>query len=435
MKITIVGTGYQGLVVGTCLAENGHSITYVDRESDRIEGLKQGVLPLHEPGLEELVARNIEEERLTFTSDLAEAVSECLMVFLCMSIRTAEDGFVDISNVLETAEQIAEAMDGYRIIVNKGTCPPGTAEAIEQAVRERTSHPFDVVANPDFLKEGAAVDDFMRPDRVVIGCDDVRVREIMRELYNPFLRTGRPLLLMSQRSAEMTKYATNVMLAARISLMNQLADICEAYTASISEVRDGVASDYRIGPNFLFPGIGFGGVGLPNDLASCSKLARDRGLDNDLIEAIQNVNVRRRTQFLERILNFYADGMAGKRIAIWGASFKPRTDDLQGAPALHIIDGLLDAGAQVVVFDPTAAAKVRQHYGDRVQLVPKYYAAIEEADGLVIMTEWNEFRRPDYARMAKLMRQPVIFDGRNLYTPRVMAEHGFHYFSVGRPAV
>ncbi len=435
MRIAIVGTGYQGLVVGTCLAENGHQIICVDRDAQRIQSLSQCVMPIHEPGLEELVARNLEEERLSFTTDLTDAVAESLMIFLCVGTPIQEDGFADTRGVIRAAEQIARVMTGYRIIVNKTTSPPGTGDEIEEAVRKNTEHTCDVVANPDFLKEGSAIDDFMRPDRVVIGCEDVRVREIMKELYSPFLRTGKPFLSMSRRSAEMTKFATNVMLAARISLMNQLADICTAYEADVAEVREGIAADYRIGPTFLFPGIGFGGQGLPRDLASCIKLAREKGLECDLIEAVQKVNERQREKFLRRILDYFGSAIAGKRIAIWGASFKPRTDDLRGAPALYLIDRIREAGAQVVIFDPAASKRLRDIYEDTIEIANKYYDALEGADALVIVTEWNEFRRPDYERMGKLMRERVIFDGRNLYTPKVMQAHGFKYFSVGRPSV
>ncbi len=435
MKIAIVGTGYQGLVVGTCLAENGHHVVCVDRDADRIADLREGRMPIYEPGLEELVTRNLEEERLGFTTELAHAVSDALMVFLCVGTPAQEDGETDISGLLDAVRQIAEATNGYRILVNKTTCPPGTAEEMARVLQAHTSHPCDVVVNPDFLKEGAAIDDFMRPDRVIIGCDDVRVREIMKELYSPFLRTGKPFLPMSQRSAELSKYATNLMLASRISLMNQLADLCEAYDANIADIRESLAADYRVGSTFLFPGIGFGGSGLPKDVATCVRLAQAKEVDCDLIAAVQAVNQRRRAQFLQRILTFYGDAVAEKRIAIWGASFKPRTDDLRGAPALDIIEGLCNVGAEVVVFDPAAAPKLRQRFGDAITVAPKYYQALEDADGLVIVTEWNEFRRPDYERMAKLMRERVIFDGRNLYTPQVIQKAGFRYFSIGRPAL
>ncbi len=423
------------MVVGTCLAENGHQVTCVDRKGDRIEGLRASRMPIHEPGLEELVARNLEEERLSFTTDLAEAVGDCLMILLCVGTLSDDEGVADAAGLLETAKLISQAIDGYRIVVNKSTCPPGTAAQVEAVIREHTEHPCDVVVNPDFLKEGTAVDDFMRPDRVVIGCEDVRVREIMKELYSPFLRTGKPFLAMDKHSAEMTKYATNVMLATRLSLMNQLSDICSAYGASIADVREGLAADYRIGSAFLFPGIGFGGQGLPRDLATCIRLAEDKGLPCDLLEAVQSVNKRRRSQFLDSIREYYGAALPEKRIALWGCSFKARTDDLRGSPAIDIIDGLLAEGVEVVVYDPAASAQLREHYGNAVACAPKYYAALEEADGLVIATEWTEFRRPDYDRMGSLMREKVIFDGRNLYTPKVMQEHGFRYFSIGRPAV
>jgi UDPglucose 6-dehydrogenase len=429
MNITMVGTGYQGLVVATCLAENGHQITCVDRKADRIAQLQRGELPIHEPGLEELVARNLEEERLTFTTDMKSAVQASLTVFLCVGMRdSAQRG-------LEACKGIAQAMDGYRIIVNKGACPPGTAEDMEAVFRENSSHPFDLVVNPDFLKEGNAIDDFMRPDRMVIGCDDVRVREIMRELYSPFLRTGKPFLFMDKRSAEMSKLATNVMLAARISMMNQLADLCEAYGADIGCVREGLASDERIGSTFLFPGLGFGGSGLNKDLRTCIQMAKKKSVSCDLLDAVDNVNVRRRQLFLQRILDHYGADIVGKRLAMWGASFKPRTDDLREAPSLEIIEGLRKAGAEVAIYDPVATPSLRERFGEEITLHTRYYQALEDADGLIIVTEWNEFRRPNYERMASLMREKVIFDGRNLYTPEVIHEQGFRYFSIGRPPV
>lgn len=435
MKITIIGTGYQGLVTGTCFAENGHRVICMDKDTDRIALLKKGIPPLHEPGLEELIIRNMEEERLSFTSDLGDAVRDSLMIFLCVGTPANEEGDTDLSGILGVARQIAEVMEGYRIIVNKCTCPPGAAEQLEAIIRAHTGHPADVVVNPDFMKEGSAVDDFLRPDRVIIGCREIRVNEIMKEMYGPFLRTGKPLLVMSPRSAEMAKYATNVMLAARISVMNQLADVCEFCDADISEVREAVGTDGRIGPTFLFPGIGFGGSGLPRDLAVCERLAEEHDAPHDLLTAIRAVNEGRRTRFLQQILDYYGDSICEKKIALWGASFKARTDDVRGAPALFIIDGLCRAGASVTVYDPVAAGKLADRYGDALNIAAKYYAALEGADGLVIMTEWNEFRRPDYMRMGELMREKVIFDGRNLYTPAIMETHGFRYFSIGRKPV
>lgn len=435
MKIAILGTGYQGLVTGTCFAENGHRVICMDKNADRIALLNRGIPPLHEPGLEELMTRNREEERLSFTADFAEAVRNSVMIFLCVGTPADEQGRTDLSGLFEVVRQVAGAMDGYRILVNKCTCPPGTADRIEDLLHEQSGHPADVVVNPDFMKEGSAVDDFLRPDRVIIGCREIRVNEIMKEMYDPFLRTGKPLLIMSPRSAEMAKYATNVMLAARISLMNQLADICEHYDADIGEVREAVGSDFRIGPTFLFPGIGFGGSGLPRDLATCERLAGEKHIPHELLTAIRTVNENRRARFLRQILDHYGEAIGGKRLAVWGASFKARTDDVRGAPALFIIDGLCRAGASVTVYDPVASGKLEDRYGNTVTIASKYYGALEGADGLVIMTEWNEFRRPDYARMGDLMREKVIFDGRNLYTPAILKSHGFRYYSIGRKAV
>ncbi len=435
MKITIIGTGYVGLVTGTGLAENGHDVTCVDIDESRIAPLLQGKLPIYEPGLEELVVRNVEEERLHFTTDLTAAVEDCVLVFLCVGTPLGEDGAMDLSAVMGAAEQVAKAITGYRVIANKSTCPVGTAKVLREHIASLTDHPFDVVVNPEFLKQGAAVDDFMRPDRIVVGCDDVRVEEIMKELYTPFLRTGKPFLAMSPESAEMTKLAVNVTLATRISLMNELAGISAAVGADIGAVREAIATDSRIGPAYLFPGLGYGGSCLPKDVKSCAVLAHRVGLEAPLLEACSTVNTHTTTRFIERVLTYYGDAIGEKQIALWGLSFKPRTDDLRGAPSLRVIDALLEKGAEVVAYDPVASSKARAMYGDRIRVVAKGYEALEDADGLIIATEWNEFRRPDYERMAGLMRDKVIFDGRNLYTPAVLAKHGFRYFSIGRPDV
>ncbi len=435
MKITVIGTGYVGLVVGTGLAENGHFITCVDRDTAKIETLSKGKLPIYEPGLEELIARNLEEERLRFTSDLDEAVASSLLVFICVGTPSREDGGADTSEVLSCAEQVARAMKGYHIVVIKSTCPVGTADRIREVIAGITSSPFDIVVNPEFLKEGAAVDDFMRPDRILIGCSDVRVQEIMKELYSPFLRTGKPILCMSERSAEMTKYAVNTMLASRISLINEFANIAEAYGADITEVREGLMADSRIGSTYLFPGLGFGGSCLPKDVVACAHSAREKGVACDMIEAIARVNDRQVRIFAQRILDFYGPDISEKRVAIWGASFKPRTDDIRHAPAMYIVDALLEAGAAVVVYDPVAGPKVREAYGDRVTVGTKYYGVLQDADGLVIATEWREFHNPDFERMGTLMRQRVIFDGRNLYSAKALAPHGFQYFGIGRGSV
>jgi UDPglucose 6-dehydrogenase len=389
-------------------------------------------MPVYEPGLEELLTRNIEEERLRFTTNIEEAVADFLLVFLCLGTPPLKDGQHDIAAVMDTVSEVARAMDGYRIIVNKSTVPVGTTARIAERMRELTSHEFDVVANPEFTKEGGAVDDFMRPDRIVVGCEDVRVQEIMRELYAPFLRTGKPILIMDIASAEMSKLALNAMLATRISVMNEFATFCEAAGANVSSVREAVAADERIGPAYLFPGLGFGGSCLPKDVIATAAWAEAQGLTAPLLRAVADVNDRMLIRFIDRILAFYGDAIGQKQLAIWGVTFKPRTDDLRGAPALGVIDALLDAGASIHAYDPVAGKKLSALYGDSLRIARKNYEALENADGLVICTEWNEFRRPDYDRMAELMREKVIFDGRNLYTPAILKRNGFQYFSVGR---
>ena len=435
MKIAVVGCGYVGLVVGTGLAENGHFVTCVDRDAEKVQLLSEGKLTIYEPGLEELTVRNLEEERLRFTSDLDAAVENSLLVFICVGTPSLDDGRADISEVIASAEQVARAMQGYHIVVLKSTCPVGTADRIREAMAGLTSHPFDVVVNPEFLKEGAAMDDFMRPDRILIGCGDVRVQEIMKELYAPFTRTGKPMLCMSVRSAEMTKYSVNAMLASRISLMNELANIAQACGADIGEVREGLMADSRLGSTYLFPGLGFGGSCLPKDMVACAQFAHAQGVPSDMLDAITAVNERQIALFTKQVVDYYGSAIGTKRIALWGASFKPRTDDIRHAPALRVIDGLLEAGAAVAVYDPVAGPKLRAHYGGRITVGVKNYAVLEGADGLVIATEWREFHYPDFERMAALMRERTIFDGRNLYSPKVLANQGFRYFSIGRPSV
>jgi UDPglucose 6-dehydrogenase len=435
VKITVVGTGYVGLVVGTCFAETGHNVHCVDIDAEKVARLSQGQLPIYEPGLEELVNRNIEEERLKFTTDIESAVKDSLCVYLCVGTPRKENGEADMSHTLAAAEQVARAMNGYRVIVIKSTCPLGTANQLQALIGGITKHPFDVVVNPEFLRQGAAVDDFMRPNHVVIGTDDVRVQEIMKELYAPFVRTGKPILVMDIRSAELLKYATNAMLATRISFMNELANICEAFGGDITHVQDGLAADSRFGTSYLFPGLGYGGSCLPKDVSALAHVARLKGLNCDILDAVGAVNERQKDRFVQRILDYYGGAIGEKRIAVWGASFKPKTDDLREGPSLKLIDALLAHNAEVAVYDPVAGPRVRERYGDAVTIAEKNYDALRDADGLAIVTEWNEFRRPDYARMGELMREKVIFDGRNVYTPDMMKEHGFRYFSIGRQPV
>lgn len=435
MKIVVVGTGRVGLVTGTCLAENGHFVTCVGRDATLVKELRKGTIPFYEPGLEELLVRNLEEERLCFETGLGEAVSDCLLIFLCIGVSETESGEPNLQPLLDAASGIGAAMTGYRILVNKSTCPVGTAEQVQDALRKVTTHPFDVVVNPEFLKEGAAVDDFMRPDRIVIGCEDVRVLEIMRELYAPFLRTGKPFISMGIRSAELAKYATDTMLAARITLMNELANVAEAYGADISEIQNVLMSDSRIGSTYLFPGIGMGGAWLPRSPGVLARLASEKDLPCGILEGIGSTNDWQQDAFVRRILTFYGEQIKEKRIAIWGVSFKPKTDDLRNAPALRVIDGLIKAGAEVRAYDPVAGKRLKEHYGDKVTVAPKMYACIEETDGVVICTEWREFHYPDFERMANSMRQRVIFDGRNLFTPKTLQQHDFTYFGVGRQPI
>ena len=435
MKIAIVGTGYVGLVVGTGFAENGHWVTCIDHDTQRIHALQNGEMPFYEPGLEELVIRNVEEERLQFTTSIAEGVADKLLVFLCVDTPQLDDGSPNTAHVFEAVDEIGRALTGYAIVVTKSTCPVGTTEQIRERMAGLTSHPFDVVANPEFLKEGNAMDDFMRPDRVVVGCEDVRVLEIMRELYAPFLRTGKPFLAMDIRSGEMAKYAMNAMLAARISLVNELANIAEAYGADIVRVREALMSDSRLGSTYLFPGIGFGGSCLPKDVKAAAQMARLKGLGCAMLEGITATNEAQCERFIERVVAHYGDSLPAKRLAVWGASFKPRTDDVREAPALKVIDALVERGAEVVAYDPVAGSKLASIYGDRLRLAPKMYVCLEEAHGLLIATEWREFHNPDFERMGNLMRERVVFDGRNLYSPKAMKEYGFHYYSVGRPSI
>lgn len=432
MKIAIVGTGYQGLVAGTCLAETGHQVIGVEEDETRIAALQGGRIPFHEPGLEELLNRNLEEERLAFTTDIVAAVKDSLSILFCVNPPVEESGAVDTSRLMALAAEVARSMPGYRLFINKGACPPGTAAALEETFARHTSHPFDVIVNPDFLKTGKAIDDFMQPDRVIVGCEDVRVQELIREIYSPFLRTGRPVLFMSKTSAEMAKYATNVMLASRISMMNQLADICAAVGADITQVREAVASDDRIGSTFLFPGLGYGGDHLPRDVDACIRFAGEHGVGTEMLRAVKDVNERVQERFTRRILDYYGDAIAEKTIACWGVTFKPRTDDIRGSIPIRIIDALLERGASIRVHDPMAAAHLTARYGDRVHVATKPYDALEGAHGLIIGTEWSNYRRPAFSQMAEIMAERVIFDGRNLYTPRDVEEHGFEYFSVGR---
>ncbi len=431
MKIAVIGSGYVGLVVGACMAETGNDVVCVDKDEAKIRMLRRGKVPIYEPGLEELVRRNKAEGRLVFTTQLARAVKQSQVIFIAVGTPQGEDGSADLQHVLGVAKDIAKAMEGYKVIVDKSTVPVGTAERVREIIRRETTHPFSVVSNPEFLKQGAAVDDFMKPDRVVIGAEDPRGAEIMVALHKPFTRTGAPIMVMDCASAELSKYASNALLATRISFMNEVANVCEAYGADVDQVRKAVGSDRRIGPSFLFPGVGYGGSCFPKDVKALVRFSADRKYDFKMLKAVDTVNELQK-KLLARKIESHFGSLKGKTIAVWGLAFKPKTDDMREAPAVVLINTLLDKGAKVQVFDPEAMKVARGIFGAKITYAPKSYDALRGADALAIVTEWSEFREPDFARMRKLMRHPVIFDGRNIYDPKQIKEHGFTYNSIGR---
>jgi UDPglucose 6-dehydrogenase len=431
MKLTIVGSGYVGLVAGTCFADSGNDVICIDVDAGKIKALNGGKIPIYEPGLEELVHKNVREKRLSFSTDLTAAVGQSEVVFIAVGTPEGESGDADLQYVLSAAEQIGRALKGYTIIVDKSTVPVGTADRVRGAVAKVTDQPFDVVSNPEFLKEGAAIDDFLKPDRVVIGTNSEHARKIMAELYGPFVRTENPILYMDPRSAELTKYAANAMLATRISFMNDMAMICERVGADVDAVRKGMGADKRIGYPFLFPGVGYGGSCFPKDVKALIATARDLGIEFDLLRAVERTNDGQKRLMLQRAARHYGD-LAGKHFAVWGLAFKPRTDDMREAPSLVMLEGLLGKGATLAAHDPVATQVAKRHFGDRVRYTETPYEALEGADGLFVLTEWNDFRRPDFDRMKKLMKQPVVFDGRNIFDPARMRERGFVYFGIGR---
>jgi UDPglucose 6-dehydrogenase len=431
MKIAVIGTGYVGLVAGACLAENGNEVICVDKDSSKVRALQRGRIPIYEPGLEELVRRNRHEKRLTFTTDLTKGVRASQIVFIAVGTPTGEDGSADLSHVLDVARQIGKSMNGYKVVVDKSTVPVGTSEKVRETIKKETSQPFSVVSNPEFLKQGAAIDDFMKPDRVVIGADDQRAAEIMKELYAPFTRTGAPIMLMDPASAELCKYAANAMLATRISFMNEMANVCEVVGADVDAVRRAVASDRRIGPAFLFPGVGYGGSCFPKDVKAIIKFAAERNYEFEILRAVEHVNERQKVRLLVKMKHHFGS-LKGKRIAVWGLAFKPKTDDMREAPAVPLINGLLDAGATVTAYDPEASKVARGIFGTRIDIKDKSYDALSGADALVIVTEWHEFREPDWIKIKKAMKTPVIFDGRNIYNPDQLRGLGFTYHSMGR---
>ena len=434
MRVGVFGAGYVGLVTGTCFAEMGNDVVICDVNEERVAELRRGRIPIYEPGLEEMLDRNLENDRLTFTTDAREAVRTSEVIFIAVGTPSDEDGSADLSHVLDVAREIGRHADGPRIVVNKSTVPVGTGAKVREVLAETSSQEFSVVSNPEFLKEGTAVEDFMKPDRVVVGTDDHRTREIMRRLYAPFVRTGNPIYFMDVASAEMTKYAANAMLATRITFMNEIANLCELVGANVDEVRIGVGSDRRIGPAFLFPGAGFGGSCFPKDVQALERLADQVGYGFPIMRAVHAVNETQKRVLGSKIRQYFGEDLEGRRFAVWGIAFKPRTDDIREAPALVLIEDLLSAGAEVAVFDPEAMDNARRVLGDRVVFSDSAHEALEEADALVVVTEWNEFRFPDFDRIKNALKEPIVFDGRNVYDPRTMSDLGFIYFSVGRPS-
>ncbi|MER3499564.1 MAG: UDP-glucose 6-dehydrogenase [Chitinophagaceae bacterium] len=434
MKIAVVGTGYVGLVSGTCFAETGNTVTCVDVDENKIKKLNNGEITIYEPGLEKLFLRNQREERLKFTTNLAEAVKEALIIILALPTPPNEDDSADLTHVLQVADDLGKIISDYKIVVDKSTVPVGTAEKVRDAIAKNYKGKFDVVANPEFLREGFAVEDFMKPDRVVVGTRSEKAKKVLTELYAPFMRQDNRIIFMDERSAELTKYAANSFLAVKISFMNEIANLCEKLGADVDLIRRGIGADERIGKRFLFPGIGYGGSCFPKDVKALAKAARKVNYDFKILEATMQVNEKQKLLLLPRIKKFFGNNLKGRRIAVWGLAFKPNTDDTREAPAFYIIEELLKEGAALAAFDPEAMNNAKKHFGNRVEFKPQY-EAIENCDALIIATEWSEFRTPDFDKMKKLMKGKVIFDGRNVYQTERMKELGFYYESIGRETV
>ncbi len=432
MKVCVIGTGYVGLVAGTCLAEMGNDVICVDNNEEKLAQLKQGIIPIYEPGLEELIKANVSEGRLTFSNDLKMAVQNSLICFIAVGTPQGEDGSADLKYVYEVAESIGKSMNGYKVIVDKSTVPVGTGEEVTKIIKSQTNYDFDVVSNPEFLKQGAAVDDFLKPDRVVIGSNSQKATEIMQELYAPFLRTGNPVIIMDVKSAEMTKYAANSFLAVKISYANEIANICEAVGADAEMVRIGMCADKRIGSQFLFPGLGYGGSCFPKDVKALSKTAIDNNCELKLLKAADEINKLQRQIFIDKIINKFGENLSGKTFAIWGLAFKPKTNDMREAPAITIINELLKRGAKIQAYDPKAFDYAKTLWADKITYSESSYKAVENADALLLLTEWNEFRRPDFEKIKNLLKTPIIFDGRNQYNGTRLIEKGFDYTCVGK---
>lgn len=442
MKIAVVGTGYVGLVTGTCFAETGNSVTCVDIDKNKIEKLTNGQITIYEPGLEKLFLRNQREERLKFTTNLAEGIADAKVIFLALPTPPGEDGSADLKYILGVADELGKLIKDYKVIVDKSTVPVGTAEKVREVIAKNCGCEFDVVSNPEFLREGVAVEDFMKPDRVVIGTESERARKLMGDLFAPFVRQGNPVIFMDEKSAELTKYAANSFLATKISFMNEIARLCELMDADVDMVRRGIGSDERIGKRFLFPGIGYGGSCFPKDVQALVKSAADVRYEFKILNAVMDVNEKQKVYLIPRIKKYFSKGirsgnkdLSGKKIALWGLAFKPNTDDIREAPALYIINELLDAGASVAAFDPEAMKNIRELIGDKISYTENQYDALNNCDALIIATEWSEFRTPDFEKMTERMKNKVIFDGRNVFDLQQMKDLGFYYESIGRKTV
>jgi len=432
MNIGVIGTGYVGLVAGSCFAESGNDVWCVDNDAAKIEKLRNGNIPIYEPGLPEIVERNLREERLTFTTDLDAAVKKSFVIFIAVGTPTSSSGAADLSAVFDVAAAIGRSMDRYKVIVTKSTVPVGTSEQIREILKRETNHPFDLLSNPEFLKQGAAVEDFMKPDRVVVGSDDLRAAEILRDLYAPFVRTGSPVMIVDVRTAELLKYAANSFLAVRISFMNEIANLSEAVGANVDMIRKGLAADSRIGSAFLFPGVGYGGSCFPKDTRALIETGRQNKYEMRILDAVDAVNRNQAVRFFHKVLTHFGGNVKDKRFGMWGLAFKPRTNDMRDAPSITIIEGLLREGASIVAYDPEATEEARRIFGDRIQLASNNYGCIEGVDALLLVTEWQAFRNPNFERMKSIMNQPVIFDGRNIYDPVQLRQAGFTYYSMGR---
>lgn len=431
MKITVIGTGYVGLVAGTCLADMGNEVICIDNNAEKVETLQKGFVPIYEPGLEELIKANVNEGRLFFSTDLKTAVEKSEVCFIAVGTPQGEDGSCDLQYVLNVARDIAKYMNGYKVIVDKSTVPVGTAEKVTELIKANTDYPFDVVSNPEFLKQGNAVDDFLSPDRVIIGSNSDRATKIMQDIYSPFFRTGNRIIVMDVKSAEMTKYAANSFLATKISFMNKVANLCEKVGADAEMVRIGISTDSRIGNKFLFLGLGYGGSCFPKDVKALIKTGAENNCEMNIISAADMANKNQRNLFIQKITNRFGRDLTGKTIGIWGLAFKPKTDDMREAPAITIINSLLNMGAKVRAYDPKAVESAKFYFGDRIIYTKSSYEALEDADCMLLLTEWNEFRRPDFERIKKLLKNPVIFDGRNQYDSERLIERGFEYYQVG----